>query len=346
MYWKYVIKRIIAGIIMFIILMFTYSALFNKVMEETTMGTINEQIRMEVKSLSENNPKFDASSFVKNRKEYYIKLYGLDKSYIERVFNNTWKTIRFDFGQATNITSSSGEKDVTKIVLEALPRTIVLFTLSQVIILIIALLIGLKKAQKPSGKFDRTTSVITMIVFGMPKWWVGMMFIMLFSYGLKIFPSGGMHRVPPPETSFGLFLDYLHHLALPVITYVIVGFWGVSFIVRNIVLGTLQEDYIMAARARGIGENSVLYRHTMRTAAPPIITMVVLSILASFGGSLIFEGIFSWPGMGNLYLIANQQNDIPVLMGNLAFTTGIYIIGLVILDLIYGFLDPRIKVGG
>lgn len=102
----------------------------------------------------------------------------------------------------------------------------------------------------------------------------------------------------------------------------------------------------MAARARGIPERRVLFGHTLRTAAPPIMTMSMLSLLASISGSILFEAIFSWPGLGNLYWIAVQQNDIPVLMGDLAVTTGVYQAGLVILDLSYGFLDPRIKVGG
>jgi len=89
-----------------------------------------------------------------------------------------------------------------------------------------------------------------------------------------------------------------------------------------------------------------MYGHTLRTAAPPVVTMALLSLLATVAGSIIFEGIFSWPGLGNLYWVAVSQNDIPVLMGNLSLTVGLYISGLVILDLIYGFLDPRIKVGG
>lgn len=116
--------------------------------------------------------------------------------------------------------------------------------------------------------------------------------------------------------------------------------------IRNLVVGTLQEDFIMSARARGIPERKVLFGHTLRTSAPPIVTIVLLSLIVSMSGGMIFEGIFSWPGLGNLYWISVQQNDIPVLMGNLAFTTGIYQLGLIVLDLIYGFLDPRIKVGG
>jgi peptide/nickel transport system permease protein len=209
----------------------------------------------------------------------------------------------------------------------------------------IGIWLGLKKAQKAGGLLDKSTSVGTMVVFGMPSWWLGMILIMFFAYTLKVFPSGGLHATPPPE-GIAFFLDALYHLALPVMTLVVIGFWGRAFLTRNIVLGVLQDDYIMAARARGIPERKVLYGHTMRTSAPPIVTMSLLALLASVSGNIVFEGIFNWPGMGNLFWFALQQNDVPVLMGNLAITTGLYICGLVLLDLVYGLLDPRIKVGG
>jgi peptide/nickel transport system permease protein len=179
----------------------------------------------------------------------------------------------------------------------------------------------------------------------MPSWWVGMLLLMLFVYIIPIFPSGGMTSIPPRHGFLG-FIDLLYHMALPLITLVVIGFWGTALLTRNIVLGVLQDDYIMAARARGLPERRVLFGHTLRTAAPPIITIALLSLLGSVFGSIILEGIFSWPGMGNLYWIAVQQNDVPVILGLLSVTTGLYMAGLVVLDLIYGFLDPRIKVGG
>jgi peptide/nickel transport system permease protein len=126
----------------------------------------------------------------------------------------------------------------------------------------------------------------------------------------------------------------------------VIGFWGRAYYTRNITLGILQEDYIMSARARGLPERRVLYGHTLRSAAPPIVTSALLTLLLSISGAMIFEGIFNWPGMGRLYWAAVQQNDVPVLMANMTVTTALYIAGLVILDLIYGFLDPRIKVSG
>jgi peptide/nickel transport system permease protein len=171
-----------------------------------------------------------------------------------------------------------------------------------------------------------------------------MIMIMIFAYGVGIFPSGGMYSTPPPSGLLRV-LDLLFHMCLPLLTLSLIAFWGVSYLTRNIVLGVLQEDYIMAARARGLPERKVLFGHTLRTAAPPILTLAVLSLVFSFSGNIVFEGIFNWPGMGNLYWVAVQQNDVPVLMGLLSITTGIVILSLIFLDLLYGFLDPRVKVG-
>lgn len=346
MFWKRAVKRILTGIIMYAIAIFTYSLIFNKVMDSTITVMIDETIRGEVIQYLEAEPQGDIEQFRNSRKEYYFQEYRVNEPYMLKVLWRTKNTLLFDFGRSSLVTSRSGSRNVKTIVAEALPSTVILFTLSQFLILIVALIVGLRKAQKPGKKFDRLTSNITMIMFGMPQWWIGLMFIMIFGFGYKWFPTGGQISTPPPEAGLDYVLDYLRHLSLPVITLVVTGFWGTSLLIRNIVLSTLQEDFIMTARARGVSERSILFKHTLRTAAPPITTIVLLGLLASFGGSLIFESIFSWPGMGNLYLVATQTNDVPVLLANVAVTTGLYQIGLVILDLIYSFLDPRIKVGG
>jgi len=344
MYKWYALKRILRGIFMFALLMFIFSLLFNQVNEQTQRSQIDEQVKMESMRLKNVNSE-QISAWRINRKDQLTKLYKLDRPLAERVLFRAMNTLTFNFGKSTVIKSSKGEQDVLTILLEALPRTMVLFTSAIVFEMILGISLGLKKAQKPGGRLDKSTSFVTMIIYGMPAWWLGMMLILFFVYVLKWFPSGGVNSVPTPS-GFGFILDRLWHMVLPIMTLVILGFWGLSFIVRNLVLGILQEDYIMSARARGIPENKVLFGHTLRTAAPPLVTMALLSLLASLSGAIIFEGIFSWPGLGNLYWVAVQQNDIPVLMGDLAITTGIYQAGLVFLDLIYGFLDPRIKVGG
>lgn len=344
MYWKYAIKRVLYGILMYAILVFIFSALFNTVMEQTLRAQIEEQIRGETMRMTSLNES-QLEDYVINRRNDLYSLYRLTRPVAERILWRTWDTLTLNLGNSTIIRSSNGSRSVWDVVSEAIPKTILLFSVAMLVDIVLGLLLGLKKAQKAGGLLDKSTSVGTMVVFGMPSWWLGMILIMFFAYTLKVFPSGGLHATPPPE-GITFFLDALYHLALPVMTLVVIGFWGRAFLTRNIVLGVLQDDYIMAARARGIPERKVLYGHTMRTSAPPIVTMSLLALLASVSGNIVFEGIFNWPGMGNLFWFALQQNDVPVLMGNLAITTGLYICGLVLLDLVYGLLDPRIKVGG
>ncbi|HAZ21487.1 MAG TPA: ABC transporter permease [Firmicutes bacterium] len=347
MYWKYVLRRLLQSVLTFVVIIFIYSALFNTVMETTLRSQINEQIQGEMMQFATSGlTAEELKQHFENRKERLYEQYHLNDSLPSRIFWRAIDTLTLNFGKASTIKSASGSSDVMEIITEKIPNTLLLFLTASVIDVIIGIALGLKKAQKPNGRMDRWTSIITMIVYGLPTWWLGMVFIMFFSYVIPIFPSGGIHSIPPPEGGLAYFLDTLYHLALPVLVLVIVGFWGRAYLIRNIVLGTLQEDFIMSARARGLSERRVLFGHTLRTAAPPIVTMALTSMLLSISGGLIYEGIFSWPGMGNLYWIAVQQNDIPVLMGNLALTTALYLMGLVILDLIYGFLDPRIKVGG
>jgi peptide/nickel transport system permease protein len=344
MFWKYILKRLIYGLLIYAVLIFIFSSLFNTVMEQTLRGQIEEEIRAEIMSLDSLNAQ-QTQSFIENRRADKYSQYRLDKPIFERVIWRTWSTLTLNLGRSSSIRSSAGDRSVWAIVSEKIPRTLLLFSTAMFVDIIIGIWLGLKKAQKAGGVLDRSTSVGTMVVFGMPSWWLGMILIMFFAYTIKIFPSGGLHTTPPPE-GIANFFDLIYHLALPVLTLVVLGFWGRAFLTRNIVLGILQEDYIMAARARGIPERKVLYGHTMRTAAPPIVTMSLLALLASVSGNIVFEGIFNWPGMGNLFWFALQQNDVPVLMGNLAVTTALYIGGLVLLDLVYGLLDPRIKVGG
>ena len=150
---------------------------------------------------------------------------------------------------------------------------------------------------------------------------------------------------PTPQGLAGFF-DFLWHLSLPLLTLVLLTVWGTGYLTRNIVLSNLQEDYVMAARARGISERRVLFGHTLRTAMPAIMTLAVLGLFSSIAGNIIVEGIFGWPGIGKLYFVAVQANDVPILMATLSIETLFNMLGFILLDIIYGFLDPRIKVGG
>ncbi|MDD4903386.1 MAG: ABC transporter permease [Candidatus Bipolaricaulis sp.] len=348
MYWKYAVRRVFYAFLMFAVIVFIFSALFNSVADRVLRSQIQETVNGESRARARVMQNRDPNEFLvwkEQRKAELYRLYHLDEPLMSRIFWRTIDTVTFRLGQSTIIRSSAGSQSVMTIVTERIPRTLLLFGTVSLIDLILGIILGMRKARKAGGLMDKATSVGTMVVYGMPAWWLGMLLIMFFAFTIPLFPSGAMHSTPPPE-GIGYTLDLMYHMILPVMTLVVLGFWGIAYIARNIVLGTLQEDFIMSARARGISERRVLFGHTLRAAAPPIVTMAVLGLLGSLFGAIIYEGIFSWPGMGSLYWQSVQQNDIPVLMGNLSMTTGIYIAGLAFLDLIYGFLDPRVKVGG
>ena len=345
MYRKFVLKRVLYGVLMYIAMITTFSVLFNTVAEQTLYAQIEEQIAQDIRKYNNMN-KEQLAQIMSDMRQRKITQYHLDEPVVSRIFFRTMDTLSFNYGTSTVIKAGNGDREVTGIVLSYLPNTLILFTTQVILTILIGIPMGLWAARKPNGLLDRTTSTLSMITVGLPSWWLGLIMIMAFAYGpLGFFPSGGIHVNPAPEGWAGI-LDYLWHLSLPLITLVILGIWGTAYVVRNIVVGNLQEDFVMAARARGIPERQVLLGHTLRTSMPAILTIVVLSLFGSISGNIVFEGIFGWPGLGKLYWVAIGVNDIPVLMGTLALSTLINIVGFVLLDVIYGWLDPRIKVGG
>lgn len=344
MYRNYVLKRLFYGLMMYVVMVFTYSILFNNVAEQTQRSWIEEQIVQEMQAVKNLNES-QHENLVAQKRVILIHQSHLDQPLVFRIVWRSLDTLAFNYGHATNMQAANGDKEVISILLGALPNTLLLFTTQVILTLLIGIPLGLYAARRPNGWIDRTTSTLTMITNGLPAWWLGMLMIMTFAYGaLSIFPSGGLHTNPPPG-GFMNVVDLLWHLALPLLTLVLLSIWGTAYLTRNIVLGNLQEDFVMAARARGIPENKVLLGHALRTSLPAIMTLAVLSLFSSISGNIIFEGIFGWPGLGMLYFVAVQQNDIPVLMANLALQTLINMVGFILLDLIYGWLDPRIKVG-
>jgi len=344
MFRIYILKRILYGILMYIIMVFVFSTLFNNVADQTQRAQIDEQVKQDVRNLK-NVTEQQLQTYIEERRQVKLNQYHLNDPLPSRIFWRAMRTLRFDFGNATNLKASNGDRLVLGIILEALPKTIILFTTEVILTTLLGVALGLYMAQKPNGLLDRVSSGLTMITNGLPAWWLGMIAIMVFSYALPIFPSGGLHSNPAPHGLAGFF-DFLWHLSLPLLTLVLLTVWGTGYLTRNIVLSNLQEDYVMAARARGISERRVLFGHTLRTALPAIMTLAVLGLFSSIAGNIIVEGIFGWPGIGKLYFVAVQANDVPILMATLSIETLVNMLGFILLDIIYGFLDPRIKVGG
>jgi len=345
MYRNFVLKRLFYGLMMYVVMVFTFSALFNNVAEQTLRSQIEEQLNQEMRTYHNLNA-IQYERLLAERREVKLHQYHLDQGLLFRIVWRALDSLSFNYGLTSGMHTASGDREVIKVLLEALPNTVLLFTTLVVLTLIIGIPMGMYAARRPDGWLDRLISNLTMITNGLPSWWLGMIMIMTFAYGaLAIFPSGGLHSNPAPQGIMNL-VDLLWHLSLPLLTLLFLSIWGTAFMTRNIVLGNLQEDFVMAARARGIPESRVLLGHALRTSLPAILTLAVLSLFSSISGNIVFEGIFGWPGLGALYFVAVQQNDVPVLIANLSLQTLINMVGFVLLDLAYGWLDPRIKVGG
>jgi len=342
---RYAAMRVVSGFIVLIVVTIIISALFSKVAEEQLYTQIEEKVRAELRqdptllTLSAE----ERVAWQQQRKQALIKAYGLDKPYFQRVMSRAIDVLQFRFGRSNIITSITGSRDVRTIIFEFIPRSILLFTSAAIIYVIIGILVGIKAAQKAGTTLDRGISVLALLSASLPMWWVGMLMILAFAYSLDWFPSSSMPF--PQTTGIDYYLGVLHRMTLPLVTIVMVHIGGWAYVSRNLVIGVLQEDFVMAARAKGVPESRVIYGHVLRAAAPPILTMTIFTMLASLGGAIITEAVFNWPGMGRLYWTAIQQWDVPVIVGLTYFSVFLYIFSMVLADLLYGYLDPRVKVG-
>jgi len=283
--------------------------------------------------------------FVQNQIEQKNKILGLDEPWYspQRIGFTMYKILLLDFGHATFLTSDSGSSDVKDIIFEKLPRTVLLFTTATIIISIIGIFLGALSASKVGSIIDRVTSSFAIISSSFPVWWIGMLMIFLFSFTYQIFPARATPDIPSSDP--GYIIALLYHMALPLITIVMIGFGSWAYLVRNFMVGIMQEDFIMAKKAIGVNSKKIIYTHALKNAAPPIVTILALSLSGSLGGAIITEAVFDWPGMGRLYFEAITVMDLPVIIGATYILTLFFLVSIFIADLLYGYFDPRVRTG-
>ncbi len=343
MYLRFALKRLFWGVFSFICIILMYSCVLNAKVEATAWADVVNIVQgfmhsEEAKKIPEDEYPEAREQVEKNA----IRMYGLDRPMILRIIELTKDAILFDFGK-TSFQAKTGLIKVSTIVWEASKKSLLLFVTSSALCFWFGLILGKRKAIHNGTFFDKMSTVLTMVFFGTPAWWVANLFIYFFVYQQRIFPYGVFHSSPIPVGFIPYIFDSLYYLSLPILTLLIVGFWGTAYIVRNILLKNLGEDYIMSARARGIPEPKVVHNHALRTAAPPIVTMGLLSLATAFAGNIVIEIVFAYDGLGLLLWNAIRANQIKIMMAALVAITLIYCAALILLDLIYGFLDPRIN---
>jgi peptide/nickel transport system permease protein len=297
------------------------------------------------------------------KKEAIRRSFGLDKplpvQYIVWLVGNDWMRIDTDgddipdgYGTRKGILrgdfgfSYKDREPVIEKIADRLPNTVYLMFFTLLSTAIVAIPIGIISAVKQYSGFDITATTLSFMGQAIPEFWLGLILILVFYVtldnpitGESLFPPGGMATI---GADFSIW-DRLHHLFLPVLMGLVGWVAWYSRFLRSSMLEVINQDYIRTARAKGQIERKVLYKHALKNALIPLVTMFALDFPYMFTGSLYVELLFSWPGMGRLFYSAATSRDYPILMAILTIGAGIVILSNLMADIAYAYLDPRVR---
>jgi peptide/nickel transport system permease protein len=237
-------------------------------------------------------------------------------------------------------------RPVAEMIWERVPATLILFGMGFFVMLLFAIPIGVYSALKPYSVFDNIITTFSFAGQSVPVYWLGLVLIVIFYLNVQspfgagpLFPAGGMYTIGRE----GDLLDLLWHLALPIVAMSFSWIAWYSRFLRSSMRDTLNEDYIRTARAKGLSLRTVHFRHALRNALLPLVTLIALDLPTVFGGAVFIETIFAWPGMGRLFWDAAKGRDYPILLAVMMIYAALTLLFNLIADIVYGFLDPRIR---
>lgn len=269
-----------------------------------------------------------------------IEQFGLDAPLWEQFCHYLINAFKGDFGLSFSFYPNS----VRSTIMDALPWTLLVLVSSLILQAFIGYFLGTTAAWKVGTKTDSILQTFSLAIFSAPLFWVAMVLLFIFSFQFRWFPLGGCFTIGATYSSiFERIADIMKHAALPIIAFTIARYASFQLILRNTMVGVLKEQYILTAEAKGLSENRVKYRHAARNALLPMITFLALSFSITIGGSVYIETIFSYPGIGKLTYDSVMVRDYPVLQGCFFMFSLIVIIVNFVVDIVYIFLDPRIK---
>jgi len=280
------------------------------------------------------------------------RLFGLDKPPHIRYFIYVKNMLTFNFG-----ISFQNQKPIVAELGERLLNTFLLVGLSTILSIVVGIIIGVYTAYKRGSAFDSGAVLFSLTFYSLPSFWIGLVLLMIFSVYLGWFPLAGatprewgdpaIWPTPPqwPKDAFEIIRGRLYHLALPVTTLFLFQVGGYILLTRAVMLDTLTEDYILTARAKGLPERTVLFKHALKNASLPLITNIALAFGFMLSGAIISEQVFTYKGMGWWIWNSIATQDYPVLQAVFYIIALCVVIANFIADLIYGLIDPRIKYG-
>ena len=273
--------------------------------------------------------------------EYLAELrarFGLDRPFHIQLGNYVWKLAQLDLGY-----SFRHNQSVLQLILGRLPATLLLMASGLLVAVTLGGWLGVMASRKVNSLRDNLISLFAMLAFATPVFWMGLMMIVLFSVHLGWLPSGGMESIGAGHQGLARVLDVARHMIMPVATLSLFYVAVYTRIMRASMLEVFNQDYVTTARAKGLSERRITFRHVLRNALLPVVTLVGVQIGGMLGGSVLVETVFSWPGLGRLAFEAVFQRDLNLLLGILLLCSFVVILANIAVDLAYTWLDPRIR---
>ena len=289
-------------------------------------------------------PLINSGQMAPERLDELKELYGIsDRSFggLVRGYGKwMWNLLHGDLGL-----SFSYDQPVGEVIFQNMGISFILAFISLVLEFLIAVPLGIKAATHQYGFTDYSATVLSMIGISLPSFFLGAIFIKVFAVQLGWFPVNGLvsSGLPNDASGWTIFWDKAWHLVLPMLVLVILSIGSLMRYTRTNTLEVLNSDYIRTARAKGVSEHSVIYKHAFRNTMIPLVTMLAGTLPGLFGGAMITEQIFSIPGIGLKAYNALQQGDVPFIMGYNMFLAVLTVIGTLLSDLMYAVVDPRVK---
>jgi peptide/nickel transport system permease protein len=264
--------------------------------------------------------------------------YGLDKPYAVQLGTYLARILKFDLGY-----SYRQQRSVASLIGERLPATLLLTATSFVLALLAGIVLGTLAGVRAGKWSDTLLTVVSLLLYATPVFWLGLMLVLLFSVQLDWLPAFGYVTIGVPLTAFERMRDILWHLILPAASLAAVYLAIYARLMRSSVVDVTHQDYIKTARAKGLKQGRIIIRHILRNAMLPIVTVAGMQAGALVGGAVVIETVFAWPGLGRLIYDALLQRDYPVLLGVFLVMSVLVIMLNLLTDVIYRVIDPRVS---